>query len=140
MPTAGAFAGSQLAATPVIADDGTQVYRLQFDSTGGNSSAVSTPVTGTFTGTGTSALFTAIPGFAVWVKLSGTFAGTVQVERCSTGLAASAQVLTVAGSAWAVFTAPVQEAVSSEDASGVAYRLNCTAYTSGTIAYQIGHK
>lgn len=98
------------------------------------------PVTGSFTATGTSALFTAIPGHAVWVKLSGTFVGTVQVERCSTGLAASAQVMTVAGAAWAVFTAPVQEAVSSEDDGGVAYRLNCTAYTSGTIAYQIGHK
>ncbi len=98
------------------------------------------PVTGSFTATGTSALFTSIPGHAVWVKLSGTFTASVQVERCSTGLAASAQKLTVAGADWAVFTVPVQEAVSSEDDGGVAYRLNCTAYTSGTIAYQIGHK
>lgn len=99
-----------------------------------------TPVTGTFGAIGTSALFTAIPGNAIWVKLSGTFVATVQVERCSTGLAASAQVLTVAGSVYAVFTAPAQEVVSAEDDAGAAYRLNCTAYTSGTVTYSIGHK
>lgn len=98
-----------------------------------------TPVTGTFAATGSSALFTAQPGFSIWVKLSGTFVATVQVERCSDGTTGTAQVLTVNGSQFAVFTGPCQEVVSAEGDAGVAYRLTCTSYTSGTVTYQIGH-
>jgi hypothetical protein len=97
-------------------------------------------VTGTFNATGNSGLFTAKAGRAVWVKLTGTFVATVQVQRCSDGTTATANPLTVGGTAYAVFTAPAQEAVSSEDDTGVAYRLSCTVYTSGTVTYSIGHK
>jgi len=99
-----------------------------------------TPITGTFTATGQSAPFTAIQGHAIWVKLSGTFVATVAVQRCSDGTAATRQNLTVGGTNYAVFTTPVQEAVSAEDDGGVAYLLNCSAYTSGTVTYQLGHK
>lgn len=99
-----------------------------------------TPITGTFTATGQSAVFTAIPGHAIWVKLSGTFVATVAVQRCNDGTAATRQNITVGGTNYAVFTTPVQEAVSAEDDGSVAYLLNCSAYTSGTVIYQIGHK
>lgn len=99
-----------------------------------------TPVTQSFTATGSSALFQAVPGHAIWVKISGTFVGTVIVERCSDGTTATAAALTVGGSTYASFTAPCQEAVSTEDDTGVAYRVRCTSYTSGTINTSIGHK
>lgn len=112
------------------------------DSTGAPQfgSSGKAPVTGTFTATGQSALFQASVGRAIWVKLTGPFVATVQVERCSDGTSATAQVLTIGGTAYAVFTVPVQEPVSSEDDAGVAYRLNCTAFTSGTVTYSIGHR
>jgi hypothetical protein len=94
--------------------------------------------TGTFTATGQSASFTpATPdnnrgpfNMSLW----GTFVGTVQVERSFDG-GTTWLPLTALGTA-IPFTAPCSE-VFEELEFGVQYRLNCTAYTSGTINYRL---
>jgi hypothetical protein len=100
--------------------------------------------------TGLSAAFSSVPAHAVWVKLRGnnpatantgpgTFSGTVIVQKSIDG-GQSWDPLTVGGAAYASFTGNCDEAVSAEDDSAALYRLACTAYTSGTIYYSIGHK
>jgi hypothetical protein len=142
------MARQQLVAANVPVDEYSRriptVAVLNFDPTTGSpintgGASGTTPVTGTFTASGNSAVFVAQPGRAVWVKLNGTFSATITVQRCSDGTATTAQAITVGGASYAVFTAPCQEAVSSEDDTGVGYLLNC-AWTSGTVNYQLGHK
>jgi hypothetical protein len=89
--------------------------------------------TGTFTGTGQSATPVADGDFNL--SLSGTFVATVQVERSFDAGTTWLPVTYVDGSAlnW---TAPVSTTLN-EPESGVLYRLNCTAYTSGTVTYRI---
>lgn len=91
-------------------------------------------VTGSFTATGQSEVFRPSPGAAFNMTLSGTFVGTVQLERQfeETG---GFYPLTALGTSLS-FTAPCSE-VFEEPEGGTAYRLNCTAYTSGTINYRI---
>lgn len=68
------------------------------------------------------------------LSLWGTFVGTVKPER-SFDNGTTWTPLTALGSAIA-FTAPASE--TFEEGESVAlYRLNCTAYTSGTINYRM---
>jgi len=98
------------------------------------------PVTGTFTATGQSATFQPIIRERSWgqmnVSASGTFVATVQLERSfdsgSTWFVCSADGYGTA----AAYTAPFS-VVAEENVNGTIYRLNCTAYTSGTVAYRI---
>jgi hypothetical protein len=95
-------------------------------------------VTGTFTGTGQSAAML-VKGIddrranSVNISLWGTFVATVRVERNLDGT--NWLPLTALGSA-INFTVPVSE-VFDEGEAGAQYRLNCTAYTSGTINYRM---
>jgi hypothetical protein len=96
-------------------------------------------VTGSFAATGQSAAITVKGvddqrGHPINISLWGTFVGTVQVERAFDG-GSNWLPLTALGSAIA-FTGPVSE-VFEEGEAGVQYRLNCTAYTSGTINYRM---
>lgn len=80
-------------------------------------------VTGTFTGTGSSSEISfGVGDMAIW----GTFSGTVEVQAYF-------------GGAW--------QTVASYTTAGIrkvelgqprAYRLTCTAFTSGTINYALG--
>jgi hypothetical protein len=80
-------------------------------------------VTGSFTGTGTSAAVSfGRSDVAVW----GTFVGTVELQAYYAG-----EWQTVA-----TYTAPIMEAV--EAGQPREYRLECTAFTSGTINYALG--
>ena len=92
------------------------------------------PVTGAFTGTGTSDTFipcisskkteSAFFNVSVW----GTFVGTVQLQRSFDG-----------GTTWiptASYTA-VDSDIGEEPEDSVLYRFECTAYTSGTINYRL---
>ena len=101
-----------------------------------------TAVSGTFTATGQSASF-APPvatrdtnGGAFNVTLSGTFVGTVKLQR-SFDNGTTWHDLTAVGTAIAAFTTAVSE-VWIEPEPGVIFRLNCTAYTSGTVTYRLG--
>lgn len=100
-------------------------------------------VTGTFTATGSSG--TLVPecsqtrnsGAAFNVAVYGTFVGTVLLEKTFDG---TNYVPVYRGnSATAIsYTAPASEVVC-EPEDGVAYRLRCSAFTSGTISYRISH-
>lgn len=84
------------------------------------------PVSGSFTGTGTSNDFITRAGFNL--SLSGFGTATVQLQRSFDQ-----------GSTWLVvesFTADAERRVDDPEA-GVHYRLECTVYTSGTIAYRL---
>lgn len=100
--------------------------------------------TGTFTGTGQS--LTIAPettsdtkdSIPFNVTLAGTFVGTVQLERRFTAQGGTNwHPLTVVGTQIGIWTAPCSE-IFEEPQQGVDYRLNCTAYTSGTIQYRLG--
>ena len=95
-------------------------------------------VSGTFTATGQSSAFLPFPGpFSVWLQ-GGV--GTVKLERStdsgSTWIDVSSDVLGTVAS-WALNSTEVSVVVD-EPEQGSQYRLNCTAYTSGTITYRLG--
>lgn len=97
------------------------------------------PVASTFGATGQSAAFT--PDTLTPIKqgrfnltLSGTFVATVRLER-SFDAGSTWHPCTVLGRSQN-FTAPCSEVVRETEA-GVQYRLNCTAYTSGTVTYRL---
>lgn len=78
-------------------------------------------VTGTFTGTGQSAVLRGTK--TVDVSLSGAASATVAIQRR-------------VGSAWVTIesiTGDGERVV--ENATALEMRLNCTAYTSGTVTY-----
>lgn len=101
-------------------------------------------VTGSFTATGQSASFapkvgerSTTPGMFN-IGLSGTAVATVQLEK-SFDNGTTWHLIYAGGSQLKVWTynsinlAEVQQEVEQ----GVLYRLNCTAYTSGTLAYRL---
>jgi len=96
-------------------------------------------VTGTFTATGQSAslcpeLSSAVSSAPFNMALRGTFVGTVQLEA-SFDSGTNWIPVTALGTS-ITFTGPCKE-VFEEPEAGVLYRLNCTAYTSGTINYRL---
>jgi hypothetical protein len=100
-------------------------------------------VTGTFTATGQSATFT--PDVAtrdtncgqVNISTRGTFDATVQIERSFDNGVNFFICSEDAAGTNAAYTAPFS-VTAQESEAGTLYRLNCTAYTSGTITYRIG--
>lgn len=99
-------------------------------------------IAGTFVATGQSASFApgvdprGTNGGAFNVTLSGTFVATVKLQR-SFDNGTNWHDLTAVGTAIAAFTTAVSE-VWVEPEAGVIFRLNCTAYTSGTVTYRLG--
>lgn len=92
------------------------------------------PVIGTFGATGQSASFIPVSGRAFNVSVYGTFSASVQLERSFDGT--NWFPITAAGTQLYAWTGAASEA--AEDAEfNVSYRLNCTAYTSGTVNYRI---
>lgn len=91
-------------------------------------------VTGDFTATGQSASFRANGRTGFNVAIYGTFVATVDLERSFDGtnwvICANPDMTD------ASYSAPISFSVDEPEA-GVLYRLNCTAYTSGTASYRI---
>lgn len=109
------------------------------------SSVTSQVVSGTFTATGQSASFTPIPGSnkaqqhgAGYFNMSlwGTFTATVKLQRSFDAGTTWLTVSQDATGADASYTAALS-VVAIEPETGVLYRLNCTAYSSGTVNYRI---
>jgi hypothetical protein len=74
-------------------------------------------------------------GKEIWVALSGTWAGTVQLMRSTDG-GFTKLPLTVAGTPWGIFYANANEqVVSPSDTQGSYYLV--AAITSGTLAYRM---
>ena len=96
------------------------------------------PVSGTFTATGQSSAFYPMPG-TFSVKLSSGVA-TVKLERSSdsgsTWDDVSADSLGTVAS-WSLNSTEVGVLVDEPEIN-IQYRLNCTAYTSGTVTYRLG--
>lgn len=90
-------------------------------------------VSSTFVATGTSASFTPLAGRAFNITLTGTFVATVQLERFLGGVWVP---ITAVGTQIMIWTAPASEQWS-DDQNAVPYRLNCNAYTSGTVTYRL---
>lgn len=97
-------------------------------------------VTGSFTATGQSgSLVPAIGRRDIVagnfnVSVYGTFVGSVQLERSFDNT--NWLPITANGTQLYKWTAPASEN-AQETEEGVLYRLNCTAYTSGTISYRL---
>lgn len=84
------------------------------------------PVTASFGATGVSASVALCGGFSL--SISGTFAGTVQLQRSFDN-----------GGTWhsvEEFTATAEKN-GMEHEDGILYRLECTAYTSGTAVCRL---
>ena len=100
---------------------------------------MTTSVTGTFGETGQSPSFRPVLrrlGEGQFnVSLSGTFVATVALERSFDGTNWFTCSRDSAGTA-ASWTAPMSVVVEEPEA-GVLYRLNCTAFTSGTVTYRM---
>ncbi|MFG1388793.1 hypothetical protein [Xanthobacter versatilis] len=92
------------------------------------------PVTGSFTSATNSAAFIPLAGRPFNVSVYGTFVGTVQLKRSFDG--STWLPLTAAGVTLYSWSAPASEP-AEEAEFGVSYRLECTAYSSGTINYRI---
>ena len=91
-------------------------------------------VTGTFGATGQSDPVELIGPFNI--TLSGTFAATVKLER-SFDAGVSWQVVSKNSNGdEAAYSAPIGIKLEEWE-RGVKYRLNCTAYTSGTVNYRL---
>lgn len=107
------------------------------------------PVTGSFTATGQSSSFRPVMRTMAWgqfnVFLSGTAVATVQLERsydsgttwCVISVATAGAPVQMNRWTYDSGTLANQSSVIEEPEPGVVYRLNCTAYTSGTLAYRI---
>ena len=104
-----------------------------------------TVVSGTFAATGQSGnavttigTQTAPPVFsgAFNVALWGTFVATVQLEKSFDGGTTWLPVSRDAAGTVASWTAPANIVVTEPELD-ILYRLNCTAFTSGTVNYRI---
>lgn len=94
-----------------------------------------TPIEGTAAAPLMAGPFVPVLGRTIWLTLSGTWAGSVQLLRSIDG-GAIKQPLTVGGTAWAQFEANCNEAVAEESEAGASYYLQLTP-ASGTISYRV---
>lgn len=89
---------------------------------------------GTFTAVGNSPAVQAQGG--INVTLTGTFVATLRVARSFDGGTTWAPLSDQDGYAIRSYTGPASFWIWENEA-GVLYRLECTAYTSGTVAYRL---
>jgi hypothetical protein len=97
--------------------------------------ADSTPLAGSTSASGVLGPFTPTAGRAIWLSLSGTWAGSVTVKRSTDG-GTTKLPLTVGGLPWARFTANAYEPIAEEGPGGATYYLDVTL-ASGTLAYRL---
>lgn len=111
---------------------------------------VTSPPTVPFTLLASGSLTSAIPSTVLFTVqhndfifgIGGTFVATVQIERNRANVGGTLGWIAVSadptqqGGGYAIYTAPVEVDVF-EPIIGTQYRLNCTAFTSGTINFEI---
>lgn len=101
---------------------------------GGGTDTASPLITGSFAATGQSASAVFYGSFNV--SLWGTFVATVQLERSFDGGTTWLPTAEDTTGAAAAYSAPVS-LVADEPEHQVLHRLNCTAWTSGTVNYRL---
>lgn len=74
-------------------------------------------------------------GTPIHLQLSGSWTGSVTVERSMAG-GKSRQALTIGGTSWAVFSGNVNEPIWQENEAGVEFWLNIQV-RSGTVSYRL---
>ena len=87
--------------------------------------------------TGAGSTFQAKAEEPVFLTITGTWVGTVKVQRSHDG-GATWNDMTAGGAAWASFTANCDEIVDEAAHSGLRYRAYFTR-TSGTAVCRLGH-
>jgi hypothetical protein len=97
--------------------------------------AATAPLTGTASASAQVGPFVPELDRPIHLSLSGSWTGRVRLLRSTDG-GATREPLTLAGAAWASFTANVNEVVAEESVAGVSYHLDL-AITAGTIAYRV---
>lgn len=102
---------------------------------GGQGAASSTPLAGSSSTTQVVGPFAPVLGRPINLTLSGTWSGTVVVQRSVNG-GLTKQGLTVGGSPWASYTANCNEPVWTETEAGVTFYLVITRQ-SGTINFRV---
>lgn len=98
--------------------------------------ATSVPVAGSLGATGTAGPFVPELDRAVWVTLSGVWAGSVQLLRSTDGGATRLALTYSDGSARAIWTGAVNAPVVDDSCAGATYYLQFTR-TSGTLVYEV---
>ncbi len=79
--------------------------------------------------------FAPVPGISVMLELTGTWTGSVQLQRSSDG-GSTLHDVTLAGAQWGNYAANACEPVWDESEPGAELYLSITI-TSGTLAYRV---
>lgn len=108
---------------------------LPVSLSGGAGIASPAPLAGALSASGSVGPFSPIAGKPVILALSGTWSGTVRLQRSTDGGATRLPV-TAAGAAWAQFAANCCEPVWEEAEAGAQLYLAVTL-NSGTLAYRV---
>lgn len=90
---------------------------------------------GTLSASGTMGPFVPELGRPIWISLSGSWSGTVDLLRSTDG-GASKLPLTVGGARWGRFVGNANEAVADESEAGATYYL-AAALQAGTLIYRV---
>lgn len=98
--------------------------------------ASSTPLTGTLNATGNTTAFTPQLGRDMYLTLSGTFSGTVQVQRSTDNGATWNNITISGGQQWGRYTGACDEVVETPTDGASRYRLNIVL-TTGTVNYRL---
>lgn len=98
--------------------------------------ATSTPVVGTANNTSNSAIFTPQLGRDMYLTLSGTWDGSVQVQRSVDGGSTWNNITIAGGQPWGHYTDNCDEVIDQPTDSDGRYRLSFVI-TTGTVNYRL---
>lgn len=98
--------------------------------------AHSTALTGSTNADAESTAFLPQLGRDMYLTLSGTWAGSVQVQRSTDGGTTWNNITIGGGQPWGLYTANCDEVVDTPTDGAATYRLDITI-TSGTLAYRL---
>ena len=97
--------------------------------------AAASALAGTLSASDTVGPFVPDLGRAIWISLSGSWSGTVDVLRSVDG-GATKLPLTIGGERWGRFGGNANEAVADESEAGATYYL-AVALQAGTLTYRV---
>lgn len=99
--------------------------------------ATSTPIQGTVTGNSSTEAFTPQLGRDMYITLSGTWTGTVRVQRSTDGGATWNNITIGGGQPWGLYTTNADEVVDTPTDGDATYRLGYNVST-GSVTYRLG--